>query len=140
MTHTNTHQDPALEYSLFALRLGLAILFLIWGLDKIIQPDHAKAVLAGFYGQNSETMADSIPLALGIAQLSLVALFIAGKFKTITYGLVLALHLVTTIVSLKMHMNPLGSPNILFWANWPILGAATALFLLRERDTRLVLS
>jgi len=73
--------------------------------------------------------------ALGAIQLLLVLAFAAGKFKTITYGALLLMHIVTTIVTLKMHLDPFGVPAILFWANWPILGGLIALFLLRDRDT-----
>lgn len=128
-------EDKTLGQALFALRIGLTILFLVWALDKLINVDHAKAVFAGFYGQNAETMSSAIPYGLGVLQLVLVLAFAVGKFKTITYGALLLMHLATTIVSLKMHLDPFGVPAILFWANWPILGALIALFLLRDRDT-----
>ncbi len=131
MTHAS---DPPLERALLALRIGLAILFLIWAFDKLLNPGHAKAVLAGFYGQNAETMPGFLPYALGILQLILVVGFAIGAKKTITYGALLLMHLATTVVSLKMHLDPFGVPSILFWANWPILGALIALFLLRHRD------
>ncbi len=130
-------EDKTLGWALFALRIGLAILFLIWALDKLLNVDHAKAVFAGFYGQNAETMGDFLPYALGAAQMLLVLAFAAGAFKTISYGALLLMHLATTIVSLKMHADPFAVPNILFWANWPILGALIALFLLRDRDRML---
>jgi len=126
--------DKTLGWALFALRIGLAILFIIWALDKLINVDHAKAVFAGFYGQNAETMSNSVPYALGVLQLLLVLAFTAGAFKTVTYGALLLMHVATCIVSLKLHMDPFGTPNILFWANWPILSALIALFLLRHRD------
>ncbi len=137
MTDTTPHSDPPLERALFALRIGLAVLFLIWAFDKLLNVDHAKAVFAGFYGQNAETMPNILPYALGIAQLALVIGFTIGAKKTITYGALLLMHLATTVVSLKMHLDPFGLPNILFWANWPILGALIALFLLRHRDRML---
>ncbi len=134
MTDTTYPSDPPLERALLALRIGLAILFFIWAMDKLVNVDHAKAVFAGFYGQDAATMPDILPYALGIVQLILVLAFAVGAKKTITYGALLLMHLATTIVSLKLHLDPFGSPNILFWANWPILGALIALFLLRHRD------
>ena len=130
-------EDKTLGWALFALRMGLAILFLVWALDKLLNVEHAKAVYGAFYGQNAETMSSTIPYILGALQLLLVLAFAAGKFKTITYGALLLMHLATTIVTLKMHLDPFGVPAILFWANWPILGALIALFLLRDRDTHL---
>ena len=131
---TDYPSDPPVERALLALRVGLAILFLIWALDKLVNVDHAKAVFAGFYGQNADTMPNILPYGLGIVQLLIVIGFAIGAKKTITYGALLLMHLATTVVSLKLHLDPFGSPNILFWANWPILGALIALFLLRHRD------
>jgi len=131
---TTHHPDPTLERALLALRNGLAILFLIWALDKLVNVEHAKAVFAGFYGQDKETMPNILPYGLGVVQLALVLAFAAGAKKTITYGALLLMHVATTVVSLKLHLDPFGTPNILFWANWPILGALIALFLLRDRD------
>jgi len=131
MTDT-IHRDPPLERALFALRAGLAILFLVWALDKLLNVEHARAVFAAFYGQDA--LPDFLPYALGAAQLLLVLAFAAGASKTLTYGALLLMHLATTVVSLKLHLDPFGTPNILFWANWPILGALIALFTLRHRD------
>jgi hypothetical protein len=135
MTHATHPEDRALEGALLSLRIGLAILFLVWALDKLLNVGHAQAVFAGFYGQADLPVA--IPYALGALQLLLVLAFTAGAMKTLTYGALLLMHLATTIVSLKLHLDPFGSPNILFWANWPILGALIALFILRHRDRML---
>ena len=132
-----TERDTTLEAALLALRLGLTILFAVWALDKLLAPDHAKNVLAIFYGQDKDAISDTLPLVLGLSQLVLVIAFAIGALKTVTYGALLAMHAVTTIVSLKMHLDPFAVPNILFWANWPILGALVALFLLRHRDRML---
>ena len=130
-------EDRTLGWALFALRIGLAVLFIVWALDKLLNVEHAKAVFAGFYGQNAETMSNALPYALGVAQLVLVLAFTAGAFKTLTYGALLLMHIATCVVTFKMHFDPFAVPNILFWANWPILGALIALFLLRDRDTTL---
>jgi len=128
------NEDKTLGWALFALRMGLAILFLVWALDKLVNVEHGKAVFGGFYGQE---LSETIVYAMGALQLLLVLAFAAGKFKTITYGALLLMHIATTVVSLKMHGDPFAVPNILFWANWPILGGLIALFLLRNRDTML---
>jgi len=127
-------EDKTLGWALFSMRIGLAIMFLIWALDKLLNVEHAKKVFQSFYGQNAETMSSALPYALGAVQLLLVLAFAAGAFKTISYGALLLMHVATTIVSLKMHAMPFDVPQILFWANWPILGALIALFLLRDRD------
>ncbi len=135
MTHTSHTDDKALEWALLILRAGLAILFLIWAFDKLFNVSHAQAVFAKFYGQADIPL--MIPYGLGVAQLLLVLVFAAGAMKTLSYGALLLMHLATTIVSLKMHLDPFAVPNILFWANWPILGALIALFILRHRDRML---
>ena len=126
-------EDKSVGLGLFALRIGLAILFLIWALDKLLKVEHGQAVFGAFYGQ--EGISTTIVYALGALQLLLVLAFAAGAFKTVTYGALLLMHLATTIVSLKLHADPFGTPNILFWANWPILGGLIALFLMRKYNT-----
>lgn len=130
-----TDDDRTLRIALLVMRLTLALLFAVWVADKLLSPDHAKQVLAVFYGQDAQALPSWLPYALGAAQAAVVAAFALGAVKTVSYGLVLLMHLSTTIVSAKMHLDPLAVPNILFWANWPILGALVALFLLRRRDT-----
>ncbi len=119
-----------LATSLLLLRVGIFIVFLFWGLDKILVPEHAVKMLSGFYGLDISTNA---MMALGVAQLGFLGAFVVGMWKKYTYGAILVLHAGSTFSSFAKYMDPFN--NLLFFACWPMLAACVALFLLRDYDT-----
>jgi membrane-associated protease RseP (regulator of RpoE activity) len=121
-----------LRYSLFLLRLGVFVVMLMWTLDKIVNPGHAAAVFAGFYGIAG---AEAFILIVAIAELVLIAAFMGGLYKRVSYGLVMILHGVSTFSAFGRYLQPWD--NLLFFAAWPMLAACVALYLLRDRDTLL---
>ena len=121
-----------LQISLLALRVSVALVLLVWAVDKLVRPEHSSDVFAGFYGVAG--VGDGIVIALGVAQLLLVLAFLAGIARTWTYGAVLLMHAATTLVSWRQYLAPYEGPNILFFAAWPMLAACLALFLLRDQD------
>ena len=124
-----------LALSLLLLRLTLALVFGAWAADKFVNPEHGAAVLQGFYGLAD--VPQNAVHALGAAQAALVLAFVLGVARTWSYGAVLVMHAVTTLVSWKAY---LGLDNILFFSAWPMLAALVALFLLREQDRMLTLA
>lgn len=129
-------RDPKVEISLMAMRLATAAFLLVWAADKFVNPQHGQAVLGAFYGMKG--VSSQIVLGLGIAQLLLVVAFAAGWQRFWTYGAVLIMHGVTTVVSVWKLIPPFGpSANILFWAGVPVLAGLFALFVLRDRDRML---
>ena len=119
-----------LATSLLLLRIGIFIVFLFWGLDKILVPEHAVKVLSGFYGID---MSVNAMMALGVAQLGFLGAFVIGMWKKFTYGAVLVLHAGSTFSSFAKYMDPFN--NLLFFASWPMLAACITIFLLRDYDT-----
>ncbi|MGH0033870.1 MAG: hypothetical protein ACQGVK_02440 [Myxococcota bacterium] len=124
-----------LEMPLFALRLGVFIVMLMWTLDKFVDPAHAGAVFERFYGVAG--LGEAAFLLVGALELALVGAFLLGVKKTLTYGGVLALHAVSTLSSWPQY---LGFDNLLFFAAWPMLAACYALFALRDLDTRFTIA
>jgi putative oxidoreductase len=120
-----------LSLSLLLLRLGIFIVFLMWTLDKFVQPEHASQVFAYFY--RLPGMTDVYMYTIGASQMILILLFAAGLFKTLTYAAVAVLHAVSTLTSYPQYLQPFD--NLLYFAAWPMLAACIALFLLREHDT-----
>jgi putative oxidoreductase len=120
-----------LPLSLLFLRIGVFIVMFVWALDKIVQPDHAAAVFANFY--LLEGMEAGVLAAIGVIQIVIYLAFLGGLFRTWTYGLVLAMHTVSTLSSYQQYLDPFN--NLLFFAAWPMLAACIALFLLRDADT-----
>lgn len=129
----NHNIEQRLPIALFALRLGVFIVMLMWTLDKSVQPEHSAGVFANFYGLSG--LGPSIFMILGIAQLVLVLAFVAGAFRRLTYGLVFLLHAVSTFSSWAQYLDAFN--NLLFFAAWPMLAACFTLYLLRDGDTLL---
>lgn len=119
-----------LSLSLLLLRLSLGLVMMVWAFDKILNPGHGAAVLESFYGLPG-TGEQAIRM-IGTAQALIVLGFLLGVAKTWTYGAVLFMHAVTTLVSFSAYLEPL--KNILFFSAWPMLAGLVTLFLLREED------
>jgi hypothetical protein len=122
--------DRKLGLSLLLLRLSLGLVMMIWACDKMFNPGHGGAVLASFYGIAGA--GDQVVRGLGVVQALIVVAFLLGVARTYSYGAVLLMHAVTTLVSWKAYLDPL--ENILFFSAWPMLAGLIALFLLRDQD------
>lgn len=123
-------RNAKLLRGLFLLRLGLGIFLLMWGLDKLMEPDVALKVFSHFYFINLNS---SVIMLIGAVEIVLSLLIILGYYKTVTYGLGLTVHAASTISSYNELMSPFGN-NHLFIAAVPILFAFITLFLLRDLD------
>ena len=121
--------QPQLGIALLALRLGIALVFIMWALDKVLVPEHAMKVFSGFCGLD---ISSGFSVALGIAQLVFIGAFLAGLWKNLTYLAILVLHAGSTFSSFAKYLDPFN--NLLFFAAWPMLAACFALYLLREHD------
>lgn len=118
----------ALKISLFSLRLSVFTVFLMWTLDKLLNPSRPKDFLPD-YG------AIITPL-VGVAELILIILFLLGIKKTLSYGAVGVLHLLSTLATYRVFLHPFEAKvNLLYFTAWPMLAACLTLFLLREEDT-----
>ncbi|UQA51371.1 hypothetical protein [Vibrio sp. ED002] len=118
-----------LGLGLLALRLSIALVFIMWALDKVLVPEHAMKVFSGFYGLD---ISSGFSVALGIAQLVFIGIFVAGLWKNLTYLAILVLHAGSTFSSFAKYLDPFN--NLLFFSAWPMLAACFALYLLRDHD------
>ena len=119
-----------LALCLLLLRLSLGLVMMIWAFDKILNPSHGAAVFETFYGLAG--VGETIVRGIGVAQAIIVLAFLLGLARTWSYGAVLLMHGVTTIVSWSAYLQPL--KNILFFSAWPMLAGLVTLFLLRRHD------
>ncbi len=127
----------ALAWSLFGLRLGVFVVMAMWTLNKFVNPAGTAAVFQGFYGISGLSQIASF--ALGAAQGAVIIAFLIGFKKRWAIAIVLAMHLVSTLTSMAKYLDPWTSPNLLFFAAWPMLVAIIALYVLREYDTKFTL-
>lgn len=121
--------------ALLMLRLSVFLVMLVWTLDKFVNPQHAARVYEHFYRLGG--LGSSAFAVIGALELVLLAGFVLGYRKRLTYGAVLVLHAVSTLSSYPKYFSPFD--NLLFFAAWPMLAACFALYWLRDLDTKLTL-
>ena len=123
--------NSELPVALFILRLGLGAFLLLFGIDKLVVPETTVEVFAQFYGL---IVSHGMVYATGVLEILLGLAFLAGLWKTLSYGLGLLLHAVSTLATYHELLSPFGA-NHLFLAAVPVLAAFLALFVLRRHDT-----
>lgn len=123
--------EKRLPAALAVLRITLAIFLLLWAVEKIVIPRGSAEIFASFYGL--EVPAAVVPW-LGAAELVLVAAFLVGLWRRLTYGLALLFHAVSVASTWRQLLDPLGSPNHLFIAGVPVLAGFVVLYVLRRWD------
>jgi len=132
------NNSKSLKKALFSLRLGVFIVMFMWTLDKFVNPEHTAKVFSFYYKLDGVSV--GIAYAIGALQMALVLSFLIGFKKKISYGIIFALHLVSTLSAYNMYLNPWGPKNLLFFAAWPMLAAIYALYIMRDEDTLFSLS
>ena len=124
-----------LSLSLFLLRISLGGFLLIWAVEKLVRPEGTIGIFKKFYAFDIST---DIAIGLGVVQVLLCLAFMLGVYKTVTYGVGLAMHGVSTLSTYNMLLHPYTGGNHLFLAAVPVLAAFVVLFLMRHEDTFLI--
>lgn len=132
MNHVNSDK---LSSCLLFLRLTIALVLIVWTVDKFVNPAHASGVFETFYFLPG--IEGNLMTLVAIAECVLIALFLIGRFKNITYLLVLIIHAVSTLTPFAKYLDPFAGANLLFFAAWPMLAACYTLYVMREHDTKL---
>ena len=131
--------ETKLANGLFILRITISIVFIMWTGDKFFNPVHAQNIWTGFYFMPG--LGKAIFLGIGIIEIILIALFLAGMFKDITYVLILIAHTISTLAPIKIYLNAYSSDfNLLFFAAFPMWGACLFLYMFRKEDTKFTFS
>lgn len=126
-----------LPLALYALRLGVFIVFFMWALDKLINPEHAASIFERYY--KVEGLSTTIAYLIGGSQMILLFAFLGGLWKKWTYGALLIFHLISTLSTWDKLIDPWTAPNLLFYTSLPMLAAIFALFIMRKEDTMLTI-
>lgn len=124
-------KEQRLEIGLFVMRLSIGIFFLVWSIEKLVVPETTQLIFARFYLFQIPVAASYV---IGIFQTLVTLAFLAGLFKTFSYGALLGIHAASVISTYKQLLDPYKSTHLLFWTGVPVLAALIALFLLRESD------
>ncbi len=122
--------------ALLLLRLGLAWFLFVWAVNKIIEPGQYVRIWGYFHGID---IGANLPYFMGGAQIVVCATAALGLWRTLSYGLLFAMHLVTVVVILPNLAAPFEIEN-----NYPVnrnnaialaaLSGFAAIWLLRHRD------
>ena len=128
-----TKARKQLAICLMLIRIGVAAVFLMWTIDKFVNPEHAAQVFEKFY--KIPSLSSTLSYVVGGIQLLLVVAFLIGLFRTWTYGLILLLHSISTFSSWGKYIDPWTYPNLLFFAAIPMLAACVTLWMMREFDS-----
>ncbi len=107
------NQSPRIPIVLLLLRLTIFLVMLIWTIDKFVRPEHAISVFEHFYFVKG--VGATVVYGVAIAELLLLFAFVAGFARRWTYGLVLLLHGLTTLISYAQYLHPFEKSNILFF-------------------------
>ncbi len=111
---------------------------MVWTVEKFVRPEAFQSIFGSFYGFNA---GHALIYLIGAAQLAILVLFVLGKFKTVSYGLVMLMNVMTLLVSYRQILAPYeGSTNHLFAASIVVAAGSIALFLARNDDRFLVVS
>ena len=121
-----------LATGLLLIRIGIAVVFFMWTIDKFINPAHTAAVFAKFYMVPG--LSATLAYAIGVVQMLIIIAFLVGYLRTWSYGLILILHAVSTVTSWSAYIDPWTYPHLLFFAAIPMLSACLALWTLRRFD------
>lgn len=129
------HLKPALLLT----RLFIAYFMLMWSLDRFSDSQHAENVANKFYKIGDLSLAAIPPQVIGSFLLIVIFAFVIGLKKRISYGLVMIIHGLGTLFTIKSLMPFSDSFTLIFLAALPTLGAMILLFILRREDTLLSL-
>ncbi|CAM3866318.1 hypothetical protein [Litorimonas haliclonae] len=128
-----------LKPALLLTRLFIAYFMLMWALDRFSDAEHAENVANKFYKVGDLSLSAVPPQAIGVFLLVVIFAFVIGLKKRISYGLVMVIHGLGTLFTIK-HLVPFSdSFTLIFLAALPTLGAMILLFILRREDTILSL-
>lgn len=129
--------DSRLALALLLIRIGVGIVFFMWTIDKLMNPEHTARVFAAFYMIDSlSTVASYV---IGSLQMLVVLAFLAGALKKYSYMAVLIMHLISSLSTYERYFDPWTGTNLLFFAALPMLAGCWALWSLRDQDTLLSL-
>ena len=126
-----------LKLPLFLTRLSIFYFMLPWQLMRFTAPEQVVGIAKRHY---KFTMPESLPLITGVFMMAILIAFLLGVKKRISYGLVLVLHTIGTLMTLPKLVIGLESFYILFLAAIPVIFAMLLLYILRDEDTMLSLN
>lgn len=132
-----SHDQRRVAQALLILRLTLAVFLLQWSLEKFITPEMTARIFEGLYGFD---VGVGLSAAFGVGELLVTLGLFLGYQRRVSYGLAIAINVITALVSWRYILDPFGlfglleRPNHLFISSVPIIGGYVVMYLLRDMD------
>lgn len=124
-------------YALLFVRVSVALLIILWGLDKIVDPEHSLAVSDRFYG-GLISFPGLMPI-LGAAQVGVGGLALVGLLRRFADPVVALLNLGSLLGVWRSIVDPWGwvleGTNVLFFPSLTVLAASLLLIVVRDEET-----
>jgi uncharacterized membrane protein len=122
----------SLKAVLLFTRLAIFYFLLPWQLIRFAKPEAINNISNKYYKFAASEMFSMIS---GVLMMLLLIAFVTGFKKRISYGLVLILHTIGTIMTTPYLIVGSDNINMLFLAAIPTIAAMALLYILREEDT-----
>lgn len=122
--------------SILALRVSIALLVLLWGIDKIVDPEHAIRVSDNFY-RGLLSIPALMPL-LGAAQVGVALLAMTGLFRRWIDPVILLINLGSLLGVWRSIVDPWGwvleGTNVLFFPSLIVLAGCVVLIAFQDEE------
>src|SRR5579859_5552563 len=135
---SGAERNKRLALALLLLRISVAVAVGMWCVGKFINPTQTTRILSTFYSIRGVSFAAAY--GIGILQALLVAMFLLGVVKRISYGLVLISHSLGVMAPGLQYLHPYQGHVLLFLGAIPMWSVCFALYYLRDDDVLFVLS
>jgi len=123
-------------FAFLLLRISVALLIVLWGIDKIVDPAHGVAVSDRFYG-GLLSLPALMPVFGGV-QILVGGLALVGLFRRVVDPLVLLLNTASMVGVWRSILDPWGwvleGTNVLFFPSLTVFAASLVLVLNREGE------
>lgn len=125
------------RWGLLLLRVSTGWLLVMWGLDKIVNVEHAQAVSENFYlGIVSSPIVQNV---FGALEVVLGVCVVLGFWRKVAYPVMTVLLTITALAVWKSIIDPWGwfleGSNVLFYPSFIIAAGALTLWGMIEQDT-----
>lgn len=131
------HSDRFKSFSLLLLRVSIALLVLLWGIDKIVDPEHAIGVSDTFY-LGLLSLPALMPL-LGIGQVAVSILALVGLFRKWVDPVILLINLGSLAGVWRSIVDPWGwfldGTNVLFFPSLIIAAGCLVLIAFQDQES-----
>jgi len=125
------------SFSLLALRVSIALLVLLWGIDKLVDPQHAIQVSDAFY--HGLLSHPGLMVVLGVGQIAVALLALAGLFRRWVDPVILVINVGSMVGVWRSIVDPWGwvleGTNVLFFPSLIVTAGCLVMIAFQDQET-----